>query len=359
MCVAASNPPRVNEVGQLVWKSSPSSAACESKARGCRGDLTASDSTWKASSATPHGTNVARMEPFEVTEHGRLLIHRPGYSAAFVQETLAREQLNGLSVLALLPDEAPASLEFLREFSFLTHLELTAMPIEDYDYGALAYLSNLQHFMLNVTIVPPHKPRPLDLSQWPRLKSLTLTWRDGISGIEALTELEDLRLMEFRGEDLRGFAGARALKKLVIKDANIRSVAGIEAHPHLQSVLLAACRRLQHIDDLAAVAGLRELTLDGCPRLTELGPLAALHDLSQLTLADCRRLESIQPLAGLKLERLDISGSTDIRDGDITPARAARDLFYRHREHYNAKLPTPLQDAIVAQNIRNIRGLEP
>ena len=157
---------------------------------------------------------------------------------------------------------------------------------------------------------------------------------------------------------MRGFAGARALTKLVIKDATILSVGGVEAHPHLQSVLLAACRRLRRIDDLSVLARLHELTLDGCSELTELGPLAALHELTHLSLADCPRLETIQPLSSLKLERLDINGSTDIRDGDMTPARAARDLFYRHRKHYNVKLPTPLQDAIGAQNLRKIQGLE-
>ena len=293
----------------------------------------------------------------KVTEYERLLVYEPGYSPAFVRDTLEREQLNGLAVQALLPGEVPNDLAFLRDFSFLTHLAINAIPVEDFDYGVLSELGNLLYFTLNVPLSKPAKPRPLDLGHLARLRSLALTWRDGVTGFDQLTELERLRLIEFRGEDLRLIASEKKLIELVLKTSSIRSVSGIEAHRGLETVLFGACSRLRELEALSTLHRLQKLTLTSCRRLTQIDALSALHRLTELEMTDCPRLESIRPISGLRLERLSIGGTTDIADGDILPAAGARELFYRPRAHYNARLPTPQQDALVEQNRRKILGL--
>ena len=115
--------------------------------------------------------------------------------------------------------------------------------------------------------------------------------------------------------------------------------------------------RLRDLSDLAALQQPQELTLDACPKLTNLRALSALSSLRTLDLTDCPRLESVEPLAALKLQRLSLSGSTSIGDGDTTPLSNVVELFYQHRKHYNTRIPTPIQDGLIEENRRKILGL--
>lgn len=300
--------------------------------------------------------STALVAPIQIDEYSRLLYYQPGYTPDFVRSTLSSEGLEGLHVFSQLAEDTPSDLEFLREFSFLEQLAITAMPRADFAYGFLSDLKALERFSLNVQLLPGVKTNPLEFGQVPQLKSLNLSWRSDIRGLAALTRLETLGLVEYRAEDLRAISGEMKLKHLQLKTASLRSVAGIESQRELETLELGACTRLRDLSHLAALPKLRKLTLAACPKLTDLGPLAALPVLDDLTLEDCPRLASIRPLADLGLERLTMSGRTDIGDGDTSPARGVRELNYYHREHYNHRLPTPLADQVAEENLRKILG---
>ena len=297
------------------------------------------------------------MDPIEINENGPYLVCKPGYTAEFVERTLRERGLTGLEVRRVLPEEQYSDLEFLREFSFLTELQLNGIPDQDFDYEFLSELQALQRLAFNVTLLPGVKAKRLDLGALPQLKSLNLTWRDGITGLERLTQLETLRLVEFRGEDLRPISGLTGLSWLFVATSNIRSVSGIEALRGLEALTLGACRRLRDFQGLAALERLRELRIAGCPHFSDLGPLVRLPELRDLRLEDCRKLASVGPVAEMKLQRLGLIATTDIGDGDTRPLAAVPELAYCHRKHYNVRIPTPIADAIAEENRRKILGL--
>gem|GEM_PF-6719863 len=75
----------------------------------------------------------------------------------------------------------------------------------------------------------------------------------------------------------------------------------------------------------------------------------ALDHLSELVAADAERLP-VDAIDDVDRRRLD-------DPGDTTPLGNVVELFYPHSEHYNLRIPTPIQDALVEENRRKILGL--
>jgi len=297
------------------------------------------------------------VDPIEINENGPYLVYKPGYTAEFVRQTLLDRGLTGMHVRAAGLDETLDDLEFLREFSFLTQLQLNSIPSADYDYEFLSELTALEHLTVNVWLLPGVKAKRLNLAPLAALKSLNLNWREEIAGLEHLARLEVLRLQEHRGEDLRSISMLSGLKTLFVATSTIRSVSGIEHLRELDTLTLGACRRLSDLDGLATLERLRVLRLASCSKVTDLRPLSKLPELTDLTLEDCPKLASVAPLATLPLRSLRLVGTSEIGDADTAPLAHVPNLTYHHRKHYNVRIPTPLADAVSAETLRKLRGL--
>ena len=119
--------------------------------------------------------------------------------------------------------------------------------------------------LVSLTIPTEGLEEPVDLRPLLRLRDL------GVSGgrfvIGPSPDLEEVRLVEDPTDDLRALAPATAIRRLVIKSSEMKSLQGIEGQP-IESVSLLAMPRLEDASALHRLPHLREVWVAGCKSAT-------------------------------------------------------------------------------------------
>lgn len=275
------------------------------------------------------------MGKLEIKVPENLLVYDKEYSIDFVRRTIKNESLNGLRIFDHL-DPLP-SLDFLKDYTFLTHLSISC--IDDHDYSFLNQLTNLKSLFIGSSVTTRHE---IDLSHQTNLTYLGITWRKHIKGLENCQKIERLLLIEFKEKDLSWIRPLSALKDLSIKTATIKHLGGIEGCKGLESILLGNCRQLTSISALNHLCNLKKIELDLVTQVKDYEKLSDLPALSKLKIIDCKKISSISFIRNLpSLRTLMLIGNTEIEDGDLTPATALEEVFYPNRRHYNVKYPPP------------------
>lgn len=274
------------------------------------------------------------MASIEIKEPEHLLVYEKGYSMDFVRSTIEKMGLNGLRIFDQL-DPLP-DLDFLEDYTFLTHLSITSAG--DHDYSFLKRLTNLK--ALAISTSGDRAEKEIDLGAQTELMELVIQWRKHVSGFENCRSLQKLMLVEFKEKDLAAISLLAALKHLSIKTANIKDLNGIEGCTLLETVMLGNCKGLVSLSGLSHHQGLRKIELDVVTKAKDYDGLTDLPLLAELTIADCKEVPSLAFVRNLpSLKKLVLVGNTEISDGDLTPIGSLEQVFYTNRRHYNVPYP--------------------
>src|SRR3954452_11844485 len=187
----------------------------------------------------------------------------------------------------------------------------------------------------------------LDLAVLPRLRSIAGTWPLIEPTLSAVTGLERAVTWMFADIDLHAFRDHVALKSLTIKDAPfMESLSGLGGLPDLAALTIVAAPRLHEINDVAELAlSLRKLTFEECVRIEAIDDVEPLAGLRFLGISESGDIASLAPIETLaQLEAFYAWGSTRIVDGDLSPlARLSRlkEIRMRNRRSYRPPVSAP------------------
>ena len=77
-----------------------------------------------------------------------------------------------------------------------------------------------------------------------------------------------------------------------------------------------------------------------------------------MQITDCKGVASIKFIESLeRLKKLSLLGNTDILDGDLVPAKKVKEVFYKHRKHYNVTIDNKEYDSLIRTNLNKLKGL--
>jgi hypothetical protein len=229
-------------------------------------------------------------------------------------------------------------LEFVRELP-LRRLHVLARSIRDlspvYDLAG-----TLEEFRVQSAPMTP-----VDRAALPKLRALACTWPQVVDTIEETTTLEYLAAGEYSAMDLTPLAHLTSLRGLLLKDRpSLRSLDGVESMPWVASLGIF----LAPLEDTTALSRLKspvltELRLGACRRINSLNDMSSLVGLRFLDVSEGGDIDSLRPISDLKrLERLYLYDTTRIVDGDLTPLLGLprlADLRMMNRRHYKPSMP--------------------
>jgi hypothetical protein len=271
------------------------------------------------------------MQKIEITRD-KLLTYNKQYSIDFIRKTIGEKSLDGLFIHDVL--EPLPSLDFLKSFTFLTHLRLN--PIRDHDYSFLVHLTNLRSLSIGESVT---NRQEIDLSAQNNLIHLGLHWRKSIKGLENCSKLESLMLTEFKEKDLSVIREVSTIRALDIRNSSIKELAGVEDCQSLESISLGPCRSLHSICALNHLPNLRSIDLEACSKISDYEKLTDLPVLEKLNIVSCK-ISSIRFITKIpSLKKLILVGGTDVLDGDFEPIAKVQDVHYSDRRHYNIPFP--------------------
>lgn len=285
----------------------------------------------------------------EISPYGNNLIFKNGYNKEIVLSILKGKQLNGIKINTRW--ENLNDLSFLSEYDFLESLDLVGTG--DFDFSFLFSLKRLKR--LSISIVGNNL---IDLSNQEKLETLAIQWRkDKVMGLEKCSNITSLCLIDYTEEDFSPIASLQKLEDLKVKTACVKNCYGIEKLIDLKSIFLGNCKKLLEIEELIELKNLTSLFFDLCPQIKNYASIGNLEKLENLQITDCKGISSIKFIESLPfLKKLSLLGNTDVLDGDLMPAKNIKEVFYKHRKHYNIKIENKDHDNLVKSNIKRIKG---
>jgi hypothetical protein len=199
----------------------------------------------------------------------------------------------------------------------------------------------------------------IDLSNQTNLESLSIQWRKGnILGLDKCNKVTLLCLVDYSEKDFYPISSLVNLEDLKVKTSLMNNCFGIENLTKLKSILLGNCKKLSSLDGLGILKNVTSLSFDLCPQIKNYDEIGNLHNLENLQITDCKGVGSIKFIENLTaLKRLSLIGNTDILDGDLLPAQKVKEVFYKHRKHYNIKIDNEEYDSLVKSNLNKLKGL--
>src|SRR4051812_1884797 len=129
----------------------------------------------------------------------------------------------------------------------------------------------------------------LDLSALHGLRSVSGEWALIGRTLSAVEQLERLITWSFGDADLHAFRDHVALEALTIKDApHLGSLAGVGDLHDLAALTIVGAPRLHELDAIAELSSsLRELKFEECPRIEAIDDVEGLHGLRFLGVSEC------------------------------------------------------------------------
>ncbi|MFG2867557.1 hypothetical protein [Streptomyces sp. NPDC048338] len=224
------------------------------------------------------------------------------------------------------------------ELSFLPSLSgLRSLRVLDgiTDLSPVTRCADLERLQL-----PPSALHALDLSGLTALRDLEAPWSAVAGSLHALTSVENLVIVGWKGASLSALGAKPALRKLRIESMrnHVTDMEGADCLPHLDE--------LRFYDGRLA----RPELLSGATALTDLSLLSTKTDaitfasglprLRRLELENNGDIASLTPIAAHPaIDEVTISGSTRVVDGDLSPLLTNTRLSFvsveREHAHYN------------------------
>lgn len=288
----------------------------------------------------------------EISPYSSLLIYKKHYSVSDVIAIIKEHKLRGIQIFAQLKNQRLPNLDFLSDYSFLEVLDITS--VDDSDFSFLKTLNKLKELTINVL-----GNNIIDLSNQTNLETLSIQWRKNrILGLEKCVKISSLCLVDYSEKDFGPVSALLSLEDLKIKTALIDTCGSLAELTKLKTILFGNCKKLSSLGGLGNLKNLTSISFDLCPQINNYDELGKLHNLENLQITDCKAVSSIKFIEGLvNLKKLSFLGNTEISDGNLTPAKKVKEVFYKHRKHYNVKIENKEYDNLVKSNLNKLKGL--
>lgn len=270
----------------------------------------------------------------EDTPEGRSLVVTGLWSGA-AEQTLARGEVDGL--ILNYARGFSGSLDFLDAGWRLRRLSVLDRSLVDLE--PISRLVRLEKLSVQAAA-----DAVLDLGPLLSLRSVSGEWALIGRTLSAVGQLEWLSTWMFGEVDLHAFRDHVGLKTLTIKDAPyLESLSGLGNLPDLAMLTIVGAQRLHEIDEVGELsASLRELKFEECPRIEAIDVVERLVGLRFLGVSESGDIASLAPVGSLtQLEKFYAWGSTRILDGDLSPlARLPRlhEIRMRNRRGYEPQV---------------------
>lgn len=174
----------------------------------------------------------------------------------------------------------------------------------------------------------------MDLSVFSSVQNLRLM-NHKHKGLDKLALLQSLILGKInkRKKDL---VNLTKLRELTIIRGNIENIDFVQHMPNLKILSLSYLSKLKSLDYLSSVKGrLVELEIESCKNIDWNSDLSSLCNLKSLKIINSSPLSDISFVEKLtKLEVLVIT-RTNIKDGNISPAKEIKYVSIDNKKHYN------------------------
>lgn len=203
---------------------------------------------------------------------------------------------------------------------------------------SLDFLAQIKDEVESLQVIVPWLTDYTAISECTKLSELTISRADA-GGID-YTQLRGLRTLEanyFAGED--GIFSLPGLTRLSLSRYPFEDLSPLSALQNLADLELAESRSLRSLKGLEDLA-LKRLVVAYCRGLDDITDLARATSLSELIIESCGDVRSLRPISRLKqVTEVDFWG-TRIEDGDLSMLDELpnlRDARFENRRHYNRK----------------------
>jgi internalin A len=231
---------------------------------------------------------------------------------------------------------------FLQDLSDLEWLKIVHYTIED-----ISPIHKLPK--LRVLEIGTYCKTVVDFSRFPSLEECYLEWRPGAKSLFECQKLKRLFLNRYTAKSAREIAGLRSLRVLSIANSPLETVEDLGGLNQVTFLGLYNLRRLRSLRGIEGLARLEELEVNGCWSLHSIEEVEQFHRLRKLQLCDNRVIESLRPIRALsQLESVLFYGSTNVKDGDLSPLvglKHLRHISFQDRPHYTHRM-TELQKVV-------------
>lgn len=178
----------------------------------------------------------------------------------------------------------------------------------------------------------------LELAKLSGVRTLTGYWGDPMRITLECATLDSVCIIEYQPDSFSDIPIVHGLRSLAIPSARLSRFELPDWMRTLEQLNLKGGKRLATWGQYN-LPNLLYLNLDGCRALDSIRPVFAIAPLTTLRFADAGKKDSLEGIDRLRsLERLDFSGSTNVRDGDLRPLlclRRLRHISFANRSHYN------------------------
>lgn len=183
----------------------------------------------------------------------------------YIEEGLDYAQQNSIQQVCVTTDDDDkmivVNFDFLKDRNFITAFHSLIPLAKKSDITGLYNLSNLEDFRWwtgknDITI---------DLSNFPKLKSLNIGAYPGVTGWENLKMLNRLMIGGVSSEDLSFLSKTDNLEYLRIIRGKFTTIKGLEKCDNLKTVFIQSCNSLIHIKEtIQQMKGIENLVLEKC-----------------------------------------------------------------------------------------------
>lgn len=226
------------------------------------------------------------------------------------------------------------NLEWLKKCPFISQVHLFCYE-DNFELQGLHYLKDLK--LLNLNVTAKKGLQGLDFDNFPKLQNCSIDWNPKMKNLFNCISLQRLSLRKYKGKDLDNMDSLSNLNELIINNATIESLSGIEGL-NINRLELVNMRKLVSLKGVESLINLKVLEIENCSKVESIDDIDTLLNLEKLGLNNSKEVETLKPIRDLKkLQQLDFWGNTLIQDGDITPCIGIPKVAFENRKHYNYK----------------------
>ncbi|TDK25062.1 hypothetical protein E2F46_07805 [Luteimonas aestuarii] len=183
----------------------------------------------------------------------------------------------------------------------------------------------------------------LDLSRLELLTSLGADWAQVKDSIAGARRLRYLFLLRYDRPDISPLSSLSRLVGMTMKDKpRLRSLDGLAELHNIKELSIFSAGQLDDTGALKDVETIESLELQSCGRLSSISDISCCLGLKSLNFSECGEIDSLSSIRNLaRLETLYLFGTTNIKDGDLTPLLELprlHELRMQDRRHYNPRV---------------------
>ncbi len=277
----------------------------------------------------------------ETKEGFKILKGLNGYEALYINSNMIKECINylyanNLKYIVINPYQGYEANDINFIINLENYLEGITILSEKFDYSII----NKLHKIKSLGIID-NKKDVIDLSNFPRLESLSCDYSIRLQNIESCKSLKSLTLNNYKPtiNNLINFPRFNNLELLILIRPDITTLHGIDCLISLKKIELFNASKLETISSLNTISNtLEEIYIEQCKKINDFESLGKVKSLKKIIVSKSGEIKSLSFLRNLdKLEFISFWG-TNILDGNLEYCKGIKFVGFDNKKHYSHKL---------------------